>query len=134
MMSLHGETIGGAPGQSADLVIIEIHHNNLINLHIACAARSCMIFSFVCSISTSVALSEAAPSSEGRFVDAACSSAACNFCAAATQVGPCSRWIRCPNSRKQSSTVGYLLDIRMGPCWCAPQPPCEDAAEHLRLA
>jgi len=66
-----GVAIGGAPGQSADLVIIEIHHNNLINLHIACAARSCMIFSFVCSIDTSVELSEAAPSSEGRFVDTA---------------------------------------------------------------
>jgi hypothetical protein len=56
----------------------------------ACAARACMIFSLLCSISTSFALSETAPSSGGRFVDASAASfsAACNFCAAATQVGP----------------------------------------------
>ncbi len=31
MMPLHGETIGGAGG---DLVIVEIQHNNLLNLHV----------------------------------------------------------------------------------------------------
>jgi hypothetical protein len=56
----------------------------------ACAARVCMIFSLLCSINTSFPLSEAAPSSGGRFVDASAASflAACNSCAVVTHVGP----------------------------------------------
>jgi hypothetical protein len=34
-----------------------------------------------------------------------------NFWSTVTQVGPCSRWIFCPNSRKQSTNLGYFLDI-----------------------
>ena len=113
MMSLHGETID--------------------------ATRSCIIFRLVFKINTSVALSEAAPSSAGRFVDASAASfsAACNVCAAATQVA-C--WISRPSSRKQShqkwdvcstcgrslgtvppkvQKVGRLLDLRTGPRLCA---------------
>jgi hypothetical protein len=40
----------------------------------ACAARDCMIFSLLCSISTSFVLIEVAPSSGGRFVDASAAS------------------------------------------------------------
>ena len=57
----------------------------------ASAARCCIILSLLCSISTSVALREAALSSASaaRFVDASAASfsAACNCYAAAIQVG-----------------------------------------------
>jgi len=52
------------------------------------SARSCIIFSLLCSISTSLALREAAPSSTGRFVDAAADEAACHACTIATQSLP----------------------------------------------
>jgi hypothetical protein len=82
-------------------------------------------------------LSETAPSltSTGRFVDTSPASfwAAYNPCTAATQVGPWSCRISRPSSRKQSRSVGYLLDLWTDLTYFTSQSPCEEDAEHLRL-
>jgi len=75
------------------------------------AVRSCIIFTLVFSISTSVALSETAPSSAsaGRFVDASGAS----FSAACNPSLQRHRWGRDPAGLVVQ--VGYLLDLRTGP-------------------
>ncbi len=78
-----------------------------------CATCSCMIFSFVSSISTLFVLSETTPSSTGLFVDTSVESFSGGWdsCATVTKVGSWTLLMSRPNSRNQSTGVGRLLDM-----------------------
>jgi hypothetical protein len=61
-------------------------------------------------------------------------SAACNFGASATQVGPWSCYISCPSSRnfRQSCNVGRFLDMWTDPPISRHRPPEVDTVAWIR--